>query len=62
MNIIAQLIHDILQETKPSIKEDGTPHKSNYELNQERITFYREEVKKLLQEFPLYPELDLEDE
>lgn len=62
MRLIAQLIHEILQETKPALKEDGSQHRAKYELSKEKIAFFRSEITKITREFPLYPELDLDEE
>ena len=49
----------ILKGTFPSIK-DGKPNKAKYEIDQAVKTEALDRIKKLLDRFPVYPELDLE--
>ncbi len=60
MQLIAKWIVDILKDAEPASKKEGGKSLSKYTLPRSRQTQTREEIKELLQRFPLYPELQIE--
>lgn len=64
MKTIASIITDVLKAAEPYIltkgKNAGQPSKSKYVISQEAIAAARERVGKLLAEYAVYPQIDLE--
>lgn len=60
MQEIASIIHTVLTNTKPVMTDSGKYSKSNYELSPEIIESVKARVTALLQEYPVYPEIDLD--
>lgn len=57
---IAHLIHKVLGASKPALTPSGKPSKSNVEVDEKVKKEVITEVDKLLHEFVLYPNLDLD--
>ncbi|MDT8445698.1 MAG: glycine hydroxymethyltransferase [bacterium] len=64
MQTIANILHMVLSNLKPAIIEKGAnqgkPSKANYVLTDGIQATARQQVAGLLNQFPLYPELDLD--
>ncbi len=58
MKVTAKLIAKVLKNTKPTIAKNGQPSKSNYELDAKAKESVKAEIKSLLSNKPLYPELE----
>lgn len=56
---IARLLAEVLPHVQPDRTEDGKQSKAKYVLDQDVARQSRAEVKSLLTQFPLYPELNL---
>jgi len=59
MREIASVISLVLKATRPLIGPDGTPSKAKYKVGTEARSKARQQVRALLDRFPVYPELDL---
>ncbi len=59
MREIASVIGLVLKATRPQNAADGAPSKAKYEVSAEAGSEARQRVKALLDQFPVYPELDL---
>ncbi len=57
---IADLIIDVLQNTKPTLAKSGIASKAGFETEERALTSVKGKVAELLQQYPLYPEIDLE--
>jgi len=57
MTEIADIIVDVLKNTKPSMAKNGQPSKANSETDAGVIAKSKSRVKNLLSKFPLYPEI-----
>jgi glycine hydroxymethyltransferase len=64
MEVIAAIIADVVKATKPEISATGDnagkPSKAKYVLDESVKKQARTKVKKLLDKFPVYPQIDLE--
>ncbi|MEL3908093.1 MAG: glycine hydroxymethyltransferase [Treponemataceae bacterium] len=58
--LIAQLIHKVLSASKPALTPSGKTSKANVVIDEKVKKEVIAEVKKLLDKFVLYPNLDLE--
>lgn len=56
---IADIIVDVLKNTKPSLAKNGQLSKANAETEDAVVKKSRERVKTLLKQFPLYPEIEI---
>ncbi|MFT4552824.1 MAG: glycine hydroxymethyltransferase [Chlamydiales bacterium] len=60
---VASVIVDVLKNTKPTIvAKTGAPSKAKFETNEEVLSHAKARVSDLLGRFPLYPELELENQ
>lgn len=59
MKKIAHMIVECLTHTKPALTSTGAPSKSNALVDPTSASKIHREVESLLQNYPLYPELDL---
>ena len=57
---IAHLIHKVLGASKPALTPSGKPSKANVDVDEKVKKEVIAEVDKLLHEFVLYPNLDLD--
>lgn len=57
MEEIADVVHLILSNSKPVAQESGAPSRSHVETKPEALEQAQKRIKKLLAQFPLYPEL-----
>ena len=61
---IAAIIAEVIKATKPEISaagdNAGKPSKAKYTIDESVKTLAREKVQKLLDKFPVYPQIDLE--
>lgn len=62
MGVIAEVIADVITNIKPSLVEStGKSSKANYDLDPKVIERSTGRVKELLKQFPLYPEIVIEE-
>ncbi|SIR71364.1 glycine hydroxymethyltransferase [Micromonospora avicenniae] len=59
MDVIAELIHTVLNQTKTASNPDGTPSKAKYVLDPAVADKVSRQASDLLAGFPLYPTVDL---
>lgn len=59
MSEIAEILHNILKNTKPTTTKTGDPSRANFETDQSVVKESKEKVKALLDKFPLYPEIEI---
>ncbi|MEV4202101.1 glycine hydroxymethyltransferase [Micromonospora globbae] len=59
MDTIAELIHTVLNQTRPGANADGTPSKAKYALDAAVADKVSRQASELLTGFPLYPTVDL---
>lgn len=60
MKEIAAIVKLVLQSAKPTTTKSGAPSKAKYTVDEKAVATGRARVKKLLDRFPVYPNLDLE--
>jgi glycine hydroxymethyltransferase len=60
MDVVAQLLVDVLDATKPAEAPDGSPSKARYQLSDGMAARTQAAADELLGNHPLYPGLDLE--
>ncbi len=59
MDVIADLIHAVLSQTRPGTSAAGAPSKAAYRLDPAVADRIAEQGRDLLADFPLYPGIDL---
>lgn len=61
MREIGKIVKLILSNTKPTtVQKTGKPSKAKYTIEEAALSEARSRVEKLLSQYPLYPELDLD--
>lgn len=60
MEEIADIIYDVLSHTKPTQTKTGEQSKAGFVTDEAVLKKSQQRVKKLLERFPLYPEIELE--
>ncbi len=60
MREIADIIADVLSNTKPAIGKNGQPSKAQAVIDPKVLERSRSRISSLLRQFPLYPELEIE--
>ncbi len=62
MQEIASIIHDVLSNTQPaSVEKTGKPSLAKCDTEEKALRRARQRVKDLLSQFPLYPEIELDE-